>query len=133
MTRLGAAAIALGPILGSSACGGSSSHFTLAATERCLSTQTIVKGFAPTTLGETGVVGGAVHVTLRTGSRALLSFYRSTSDAGNVLSQVKAGAKSIHFPTQMPKSMFHTDGNVYVAWRHAPTAAEVHAVEGCLR
>ena len=109
-----------------------SGRYTLAPTKRCLATQHLVKNVVRTgnlALGKPP--GGAVLVTLQGRNQVTLAFYGGATDARAVLSLVvrvrdRRGQSS-------PKSEFHTRRNVYVGWKHEPTAKASRGVEGCLR
>jgi len=109
-----------------------SGRYLLEPTKRCLATRHSVKH-----VGRAGFLvidtapGGAINVVLRTRNNVKLGFYRSAPEAKSILAVVTR--VRTHRGQSAPTSKFHTRRNVYLGWRKKPTAAELRAVEGCLR
>ena len=109
-----------------------SSRYALTPTKNCLAARHAVKhvGRAGFLVVDTAP-GGAINVVLRTRNNVKLGFYRGASDARSTLALVTR--IRTHRGQSSPTSKFHTLRNVYLGWNKKPTAAELRAVEGCLR
>jgi hypothetical protein len=109
-------------------CGaGPIKQYELGATEQCLFAQSAVLSYAESDADLVGEAapGGGVGISLAT-NIVTFGFERTPGDVADVLrGAAVAGA------AQGPK--LHADSNVYVSWNNTPSAAEVDAVEGCLR
>lgn len=113
-------------VLAAAACGASAKHYTLGATEHCLSQQAAVLRYAESDADVVGLdaPGGGVAITLAQ-NQVTLAFERNPSDASDDVSGV--GVLGVHTGPKL-----HADANVYVSWDNTPTDAENEAVEGCL-
>jgi hypothetical protein len=109
-----------------------SARYTLAPTKRCLATRHAVKH-----VGRAGFLvidtapGGAINVVVRTRNNVKLGFYRSAPQARSILALVTR--VRTHRGQSSPTAKFHTRRNVYLGWTKRPSAAELRAVEDCLR